>query len=88
MCACMHACMCVFCVCVCVCVCVCKCMLFTGVCYISFMFTLQLEEEPFNPDYVEVDRVLDMSIGVDQNTGEVRNPFLLDSKCMYNVSQV
>lgn len=31
----------------------------------------QLDEEPFNPDYVEVDRVLDMSTGVDQNTGEV-----------------
>lgn len=32
----------------------------------------QLDEEPFNPDYVEVDRVLDMSTGVDQNSGEVR----------------
>lgn len=31
----------------------------------------QLDEEPFNPDYVEVDRVLDMSTGVDQNSGEV-----------------
>lgn len=37
--------------------------------YLSFLW--QLDEEPFNPDYVEVDRVLDMSTGVDQNSGEV-----------------
>ena len=30
-----------------------------------------MDEEPFNPDYVEVDRVLDMSTGVDQSSGEV-----------------
>jgi len=34
-------------------------------------FFSELDEEPFNPDYVEVDRVLDMSTGVDQNSGEV-----------------
>ena len=39
---------------------------------ISCIFSLQLDEEPFNPDYVEVDRVLDMSTGVDQNSGEVK----------------
>ena len=37
-----------------------------------YFFGLQLDEEPFNPDYVEVDRVLDMSTGLDQNSGEVR----------------
>ena len=36
-----------------------------------FYFGWQLDEEPFNPDYVEVDRVLDKSTGVDQNSGEV-----------------
>lgn len=41
--------------------------------YAVFSFGQQLDEEPFNPDYVEVDRVLDMSTGVDQNSGEVRN---------------
>lgn len=41
--------------------------------YAVFSFGQQLDEEPFNPDYVEVDRVLDMSTGVDQNSGEVKN---------------
>lgn len=38
-------------------------------------FLWQLDEEPFNPDYVEVDRVLDMSTGVDPNSGEVKRLF-------------
>lgn len=41
--------------------------------YLPFLW--QLDEEPFNPDYVEVDRVLDMSTGVDQNSGEVKKLF-------------
>jgi hypothetical protein len=39
---------------------------------VSYFIVSQMEEEPFNPDYVEVDRVLDVSIGVDQHSGEVR----------------
>uniref|UniRef100_A0A6Q2XW96 DNA helicase n=1 Tax=Esox lucius TaxID=8010 RepID=A0A6Q2XW96_ESOLU len=31
---------------------------------------LQEEEEPFNPDYVEVDRILEESISVDKDNGE------------------
>uniref|UniRef100_A0A8B9ICI1 Chromodomain helicase DNA binding protein 9 n=1 Tax=Anser brachyrhynchus TaxID=132585 RepID=A0A8B9ICI1_9AVES len=31
---------------------------------------LQMEEEPFNPDYVEVDRVLEVSLCEDKDTGE------------------
>lgn len=31
---------------------------------------LQMDDEPFNPDYVEVDRVLDISESTDEN-GEV-----------------
>lgn len=31
---------------------------------------LQMDDEPFNPDYVEVDRVLDVSESTDEN-GEV-----------------
>lgn len=34
-------------------------------------FPLQMEEEPFNPDYVEVDRVLEVSLCEDKDTGEV-----------------
>lgn len=30
-----------------------------------------MEEEPFNPDYVEVDRVLEVSFCEDKDTGEV-----------------
>lgn len=30
-----------------------------------------MEEEPFNPDYVEVDRVLEVSLCEDKDTGEV-----------------
>lgn len=32
----------------------------------------QMEEEPFNPDYVEVDRVLEVSYCEDKDTGEVK----------------
>lgn len=32
--------------------------------------SLQMDDEPFNPDYVEVDRVLDVSESTDEN-GEV-----------------
>lgn len=32
-----------------------------------------MEEEPFNPDYVEVDRVLEVSFCEDKDTGEVNN---------------
>lgn len=31
----------------------------------------QVDDEPFNPDYVEIDRILDVSTGVDQSTGAV-----------------
>ena len=34
-------------------------------------FSSQLDDEPFNPDFVEVDRVLDQSTCMDQVTGEV-----------------
>lgn len=34
------------------------------------------EEEPFNPDYVEVDRILDVSHSVDKDNGEVRDETL------------
>lgn len=37
---------------------------------ISIIF--QMEEEPFNPDYVEVDRVLEVSYCEDKDTGEVK----------------
>lgn len=30
-----------------------------------------MEEDPFNPDYVEVDRVLEVSYCEDKDTGEV-----------------
>lgn len=43
----------------------------------SMAFFSELDEEPFNPDYVEVDRVLDMSTGVDQNTGEPITHYLV-----------
>lgn len=43
----------------------------------SFLFVFsfclaQMEEEPFNPDYVEVDRVLEVSYCEDKDTGEVK----------------
>lgn len=48
----------------------------------SMAFFSELDEEPFNPDYVEVDRVLDMSTGLDQNSGEVRKE-TLNLHCLY-----
>eukprot|EP00063_Salmo_salar_P069927 XP_014044762.1 PREDICTED: chromodomain-helicase-DNA-binding protein 7-like [Salmo salar] len=35
-------------------------------------FVTEMDDEPFNPDYVEVDRVLDVSESTDEN-GEVRS---------------
>lgn len=35
-----------------------------------------MEEDPFNPDYVEVDRVLEVSYCEDKDTGEVSFFFL------------
>lgn len=32
----------------------------------------QMEEEPFNPDYVDVDRVLEVSYCEDKDSGEVK----------------
>ncbi|XP_032220278.1 chromodomain-helicase-DNA-binding protein 8 isoform X2 [Nematostella vectensis] len=40
-------------------------------------FFSEMEEDSFNPDYVEVDRVLDMSTGMDHNTGEPITHFLV-----------
>lgn len=39
-----------------------------------------MEEEPFNPDYVEVDRVLEVSYCEDKDTGEVA--IALNCVCM------
>lgn len=36
------------------------------------LFFADMEEEPFNPDYVEVDRVLEVSYCEDKDTGEVK----------------
>lgn len=36
----------------------------------SYCCVSQMDDEPFNPDYVEVDRVLDVSESTDEN-GEV-----------------
>lgn len=38
--------------------------------FILFFLSVQMDDEPFNPDYVEVDRVLDISESTDEN-GEV-----------------
>lgn len=38
---------------------------------------MQLEEDPFNPDYVEVDRVLDVTEHTDPNTGETIKHYLV-----------
>lgn len=35
------------------------------------MCVFKIEEDPFNPDYVEVDRVLEVSYCEDKDTGEV-----------------
>ena len=37
----------------------------------------QLEEDPFNPDYVEVDRVLDVAEHTDPNTGKTIKHYLV-----------
>ena len=37
-----------------------------------FLSVSQMEEEPYNPDYVEVDRVLEVSYCEDKDTGEVK----------------
>lgn len=38
---------------------------------ISFTWYFQPDEDLFNPDYVEVDRVLDVAVTTDTETGEV-----------------
>ncbi|KAK3733995.1 hypothetical protein QZH41_009861 [Actinostola sp. cb2023] len=40
-------------------------------------FFAEMEDEPYNPDYVEVDRVLDVSTGVDQHSGEPITHYLV-----------
>lgn len=46
------------------------------------------EEEPFNPDYVEVDRILDVSHSVDKDNGEVGRKtdiwFWLDKRLVFS----
>lgn len=44
---------------------------------INFTWCFQPDEDLFNPDYVEVDRVLDVAVTTDTETGEVgiKNPF-------------
>lgn len=37
-----------------------------------FLSASQMEEDPFNPDYVEVDRVLEVSYCEDKDTREVK----------------
>lgn len=45
--------------------------------FIILSFCLfQPDEDLFNPDYVEVDRVLEVAVTTDTETGEVRNPVL------------
>lgn len=44
---------------------------------LKFDYILQLEEDPFNPDYVEVDRVLDMAEHTDPNTGKSIKHYLV-----------
>lgn len=36
-----------------------------------YFHSSQMEEEPFNPDYLEVDRVLEVSYCEDKDTGQV-----------------
>lgn len=46
--------------------------------FIFLLFlNLQLEEDPFNPDYVEVERVLDVSELPDPNTGKTIKHYLV-----------
>jgi len=42
----------------------------------------QLEDEPYNPDYVEVDRVLDMAEHTDPNTGKTIKHYLVKWRSM------
>ena len=42
--------------------------------FVQFIF-FQLDDDPFNPDFVEVDRVLDVSTCIDQVTGNVSITF-------------
>lgn len=42
-----------------------------------YFVTFQLEEDPFNPDYVEVDRVLDATEHTDPNTGTTIKHYLV-----------
>ncbi|XP_055681908.1 uncharacterized protein LOC129789277 isoform X4 [Lutzomyia longipalpis] len=41
-----------------------------------------LEEEPFNPDFVEIDRILDVSEHTDANTGEKTKHYLIKWKSL------
>ena len=43
---------------------------------------MQLEDEPYNPDYVEVDRVLDMAEHTDPNTGKTIKHYLVKWRSM------
>lgn len=47
-----------------------------GLMLINFTWYFQPDEDLFNPDYVEVDRVLDVAVTTDTETGEVgiKNP--------------
>lgn len=46
---------------------------------IHFPSCFQPDEDLFNPDYVEVDRVLDVAVTTDTETGEVGNATSLRS---------
>ena len=54
--------------------------LFSCFCHANvIIISYQIDDEPFNPDYVEVDRVLDVSTGVDQATGAVSISLVTES---------
>ncbi|XP_032875675.1 chromodomain-helicase-DNA-binding protein 7 isoform X2 [Amblyraja radiata] len=40
-------------------------------------FLTEIEDEPFNPDYVEVDRILDISHSIDKDSGEPVTHYLV-----------
>lgn len=48
-------------------------MAITGMMLINFSSYFQPDEDLFNPDYVEVDRVLDVAVTTDTETREVGN---------------
>ena len=52
------------------------------------LFIRMQEEEPFNPDYIEVDRILDVSHSVDKDNGEVRvqavKRFVCSATCFFD----